>query len=61
MAGESRTTRADMTPVVPGVIPLVHAPDDPGPNGEKPDEPETEPAPPPPSDGWSRIRALFRS
>jgi len=59
-AVESRTTRADMTPVAPAVIPLVHAPDDPGTNGEKPEEPETE-APPPPSDGWSRIRALFRS
>jgi HemY protein len=60
MADESRAVRADMTPVAPAVIPLVHAPDDPGTNGEKPEEPETE-APPPPSDGWSRIRALFRS
>jgi HemY protein len=60
MANESRAVRADMTPVVPGVIPLVHAPDDPGPNGEKPEEPETEPSPPPP-DSWSRIRALFKS
>jgi HemY protein len=55
-ADESRTPRGDMTPVVPAVIPLVHAPDDPGPEGEA--EPEVEP--PPPSDGWSRIRALFR-
>jgi len=60
MADESRAPRADMTPVAPAVIPLVHAPDDPGTNGEKPEEPETE-APPPPSDGWSRIRALFKS
>src|SRR5207253_472632 len=30
--------------------------DDPGPNGEA--EPEVEP--PPPSDGWRRLRALFR-
>jgi HemY protein len=59
MADESRPARADMTPVAPAVIPLVHAPDDPGTNGEKPEEPETEA--PPPSDGWSRIRALFRS
>jgi HemY protein len=56
VANESRTTRADMTPVVPGVIPLVHAPDDPGPNGEPPAEPE-----PPPPASWSRIRALFKS
>jgi hypothetical protein len=34
----------------------VHAPDDPGPNGEA--EPDVEP--PPPSDGWRRIRTLFR-
>jgi HemY protein len=60
MVDESRPARADMTPVAPAVIPLVHAPDDPGPNGEKPEEPETE-APPPPPDGWSRIRALFKS
>ena len=57
MANESRTARSDMTPVVPGVIPLVHAPDDPGPNGEPPAEPE----PPPPPASWSRIRALFKS
>ena len=56
MANESRAPRADMTPIVPAVIPLVHAPDDPGPNGEPPAEPE-----PPPPASWSRIRALFRS
>jgi hypothetical protein len=48
-----------MTAVAPAVIPLVHAPDDPGPNGETELEPAVEPAPPP-ADGWSRIRALFR-
>jgi HemY protein len=56
MANEPRTARADMTPIVPAVIPLVHAPDDPGPNGEPPAEPE-----PPPPASWSRIRALFKS
>jgi HemY protein len=55
-ANESRAARADMTPIVPAVIPLVHAPDDPGPDGEPPAEPE-----PPPPASWSRIRALFRS
>src|SRR5262249_53765266 len=59
-AVESRTTRADMTPGAPAVIPLVPAPDDPGTNGDEAERPATE-APPPPSDGWSRIRALFRS
>jgi HemY protein len=59
-ADESRAPRArEMTPVAPAVIPLVHAPDDPGPNGEAEAEPAPEPATPP-ADGWSRIRALFR-
>jgi HemY protein len=52
------------TPAAPAahfekVIPLLHAPDDPGPDGE----PQTEPipdAPPPPSNGWDRLRALFK-
>jgi len=56
MANEWRAARSDMTPIVPAVIPLVHAPDDPGPNGEPPAEPE-----PPPPASWSRIRALFKS
>jgi HemY protein len=59
-ADESRAPRGrEMTAVAPAVIPLVHAPDDPGPNGETQLEPAPEPAPPP-ADGWSRIRALFR-
>src|SRR5262245_10089452 len=59
-ADESRAPRAgEMTAVAPAVIPLVHAPDDPGPNGETEAEPAPEPATPP-ADGWSRIRALFR-
>ena len=59
-ADESRAPRArEMTAVAPAVIPLVHAPDDPGPNGESEVEPAPEPSPPP-ADGWSRIRALFR-
>jgi len=59
-ADESRAPRArEMTAVAPAVIPLVHAPDDPGPNGEIEVEPAPEPATPP-ADGWSRIRALFR-
>jgi HemY protein len=59
-ADESRAPRArEMTPVVPAVIPLVPPPDDPGTDGETEVEPAPEPATPP-SDGWSRIRALFR-
>ena len=59
-ADESRAPRGRAMPAVaPAVIPLVHAPDDPGPNGEAEVEPAPEPSPPP-ADGWSRIRALFR-
>src|SRR5262245_16168803 len=59
-ADEQRAPRAGaMTAVAPAVIPLVHAPDDPGPNGETEVEPAPEPSTPP-SDGWSRIRALFK-
>jgi len=44
-------------PRVEGVIPLVHSPDDPGPE----DEPVADPAPEPPvRDGWWRLRGLFR-
>lgn len=37
------------------VIPLVHAPDDPGPDGELEED-----AGLPPDDGWRRLRSLFR-
>jgi hypothetical protein len=42
------------------VIPLVHAPDDPGPEAAAAAEPEPEVEPAPPADGWSRFRSLFR-
>jgi HemY protein len=46
-------------PVPPNIIPLVHAPDDPGPEAENQSEADAEstgaPAP-----NWSRIRQLFR-
>src|SRR5262245_28461673 len=59
-ADEWRGPRSgEMSAVRPAEIPLVHAPDDPGPNGETEAEPAPEPATPP-ADGWSRIRALFR-
>jgi HemY protein len=41
------------------VVPLHHAPDDPGPEGEPPAEPPAE-APLPASNGWGRLRALFK-
>src|SRR5262249_42894012 len=57
--GRGVARAGEMTAVGRGVTPLGHAPDDPGPNGETEAEPAPEPATPP-SDGWSRIRALFR-
>ena len=58
---DSRASRTGaMAPVAPAVIPLVHAPDDPGPEAEPPAEPAPEPTTEPPPDGWGRIRALFK-
>jgi HemY protein len=45
-------------PLAPAVIPLVHAPDDPGPEAQSQIEPEPEPEPG--TDSWSKIRQLFR-
>ena len=39
------------------IIPLVHAPDDPGPDAERETEEEREPH----DDGWRRLTAIFRS
>jgi HemY protein len=47
-------------PIPPALIPLVHAPDDPGPDPEAHVEPEPEAAVEPLPDSWSRIRQLFR-
>jgi HemY protein len=41
------------------VIPLLHAPDDPGPDGELQTDPLPD-LPPPPPNGWDRLRALFK-
>jgi HemY protein len=47
----------------PPVIPLVQAPDDPGPsaNAEVPPDPAPEGSDAPPADGWTRFRAMFKS
>lgn len=42
------------------VIPLVHAPDDPGPDLGLDAEPVPEPTSPPPRDAWQRFMQLFR-
>jgi HemY protein len=52
----------NLTPVAiaPAVIPLVHAPDDPGPEPETRIDPAPETTTEPPADSWSRIRQLFK-
>jgi HemY protein len=50
---------AAKTKPVEAVIPLVHAPDDPGPDSALESDPVPEPTtPPPPS--WQRFMQLFR-
>jgi HemY protein len=49
----------DPRPVEP-VIPLVHAPDDPGPDSGLDGDPVPEPTTQPAGDAWQRIRQLFR-
>ena len=55
-----RERGATAVPLAPAVIPLLHAPDDPGPEPEAAIEPEPEPTAEAPPDNWSRIRALFK-
>jgi HemY protein len=55
-------TTAPSSPAISGfgtAIPLGHAPDDPGPGGEPPPEPAPK-GPPLSSNGWDRLRALFK-
>jgi HemY protein len=47
-------------PVAPAVIPLVHAPDDPGPEAESFNGRGRNGSEEPPTDNWTRIRQLFR-
>jgi HemY protein len=47
-------------PVAPAVIPLVHAPDDPGPEPESFNGRGRNGSKEPPADNWTRIRQLFR-
>jgi hypothetical protein len=60
VAGESYS---EPQPKPPPVIPLVQAPDDPGPhsNAEVPPDPAPEGPDAPPADGWTRFRAMFKS
>jgi hypothetical protein len=56
-------TAAALGPVPPPigkVIPLLHVPDDPGPEAEAPTEPQAEPPTDPAPDGWRRLREIFK-
>jgi HemY protein len=46
--------------VAPAVIPLVHVPDDPGPDGALPLESDTDMAVEPANDSWRKLRGLFK-
>jgi HemY protein len=51
----------ETAPSPPPVIPLVHAPDDPGPDGAPPADPAAEPPTEATPEGRSRFRSIFRS
>jgi HemY protein len=53
------TNARNATLAAPALIPLIHAPDDPGPDGEPHVDPVPD-APPPQPNGWDRLRALFK-
>jgi HemY protein len=56
---KSAKSAAKPKPVEP-VIPLVHAPDDPGPDSALESDPVPEPTSPPPRAPWQRFMQLFR-
>lgn len=49
---------ARTAPAAAPIVPLVHVPDDPGPEPQL--EPETEASAPPPGEGWRKLRGLFK-
>ncbi len=57
---KSTAKTASKTKLVEAVIPLVHAPDDPGLDSGLDADPVLEPSSPPASDAWQRIKQLFR-
>jgi HemY protein len=64
-AGDAASPRRSQTavavpPRLERVIPLVHVPDDPGPEEEPHADPQTEPAAEPPADNWNRLRQMFK-
>jgi HemY protein len=57
---KSARSRTPASKPVEPVIPLVHAPDDPGLDSGLDGDPVTETSTPPASDAWQRFRQLFR-
>jgi len=57
--GVMRAAASTAVPLAP-IVPLVHVPDDPGPDAKPLVEPEAEPAPEPSSESWRKLRGLFR-
>ena len=60
LAGKSVAKAGARTKPVEAVIPLVHAPDDPGLDSGLDGDPVPEPSTPPPKDTWQRLLQLFR-
>jgi HemY protein len=59
----ARRPRKKTPPAAPAaekVIPLLHVPDDPGPEPERSTEPAAEPPPDTSTDGWRRLLGLFK-
>jgi HemY protein len=63
VASASPSSSSEPETAPPPVIPLVQAPDDPGPNAnaEVPPDPAPEGPDAPPADGWTRFRGMFKS
>jgi HemY protein len=59
-ARRSRGKAQPSVPVSPSVIPLMHVPDDPGPEPELPLDPEPDPPTDPSSESWRKLRGLFK-
>ncbi len=55
-----RAAAVAVTPRLEKVIPLVHVPDDPGPDPEPPVDASTEPPPDSTNDSWQRLRQMFK-
>jgi HemY protein len=59
-ARRGRAKARPTVPVAPSVIPLMHVPDDPGPEPELPLDPQPDPPTDPSSESWRKLRGLFK-